>query len=74
MTQELGQDRQKCKKNAYFILMMRLKKMKKNVLREAERKMCDSIMQGVHNFFLTKFQDVFETKHRNFVTKYNEKE
>lgn len=29
MTQELGQDRQKCKKNAYFILMMRLKKMKK---------------------------------------------
>ena len=72
MTHELGQDWQKWKKNANFILRKRLKKW--NVLWETERKMCDSIMQGVHNFFLTKFQDVFETKHRNFVTKYNEKE
>ena len=31
-------------------------------------------MLGVHNFFLTKFQDVIETKQRNFVTKYNKKE
>ena len=73
MTQELGQDWQKWKKNANLILRKRLKKWK-NVLRETERKMCDSIIQAVHNFFLTKFQNVFETKHRNFVTKYNKKE
>lgn len=45
MTQELGQDWQKWKKNAYFILRKRLKKWK-NVLRETERKLCDSIMKN----------------------------